>query len=432
MRPAKKSVQIMEGKVNLYQRYSGTWYCKFVIKKSSIRKTTKTSNFEEAKQVAFDLYMTACIKDREGIPVINRTFKSLADAVMKEYQKDSTANYPYILFLTKYALPFFGNKSILSIDSAILNEFDEYRTKIMGSVPSKATIAIHNLVMNAVFNLAEDKKILASKDIPKFSNNGTESERRPDFTVAEYRVLTKYMYHKWINEKGINPKEKDKRLMIRDYVLFLAATGCRPGTETKDLKFKHIRTFMDKGVEYIAVNVNGKTGRRELVARHSAWRPLERLVQHRNALAGMTLRDVLEISTKVSELNSKGLEKEAKELEMKSEELVIAMPSGKTYSRTMYDFGEMLTRCNLRIDPRTGDERVLYSLRHMYITRALVNAVDPYFIASNCGTSLKMIEKNYSHFLNTMRGDKLAGRPRLNKKIAQVQNQPSNSSQAKK
>jgi hypothetical protein len=56
---------------------------------------------------------------------------------------------------------------------------------------------------------------------------------------------------------------------LRDYILVLANTGIRAGTEAMNLKWKHVSHFEEKGVKYIALHVNGKTGQREVIARHS-------------------------------------------------------------------------------------------------------------------------------------------------------------------
>jgi integrase len=48
-------------------------------------------------------------------------------------------------------------------------------------------------------------------------------------------------------------------------------------------------------------------------------------------------------------------------------------------------------------------ETVFYSLRHYHISKALQAGVPAQVIAENCGTSVRMIEKHYGHFLKTDR-----------------------------
>ena len=47
--------------------------------------------------------------------------------------------------------------------------------------------------------------------------------------------------------------------ILRDYVLILANTGMRHGTEAQNLTLKHISTFEQDGRSYVAMWVKGKT-----------------------------------------------------------------------------------------------------------------------------------------------------------------------------
>jgi len=51
------------------------------------------------------------------------------------------------------------------------------------------------------------------------------------------------------------------------------------------------------------------------------------------------------------------------------------------------------------------------------IATALSKGIDVFTIAGNCGTSMKMIENNYAHILNTMHSTKLAGTKHSNEFI---------------
>lgn len=52
---------------------------------------------------------------------------------------------------------------------------------------------------------------------------------------------------------------------------------------------------------------------------------------------------------------------------------------------------------------RLPTETVFYSLRHYHISKALAASVPAQVIAENCGTSVRMIEKHYGHFLKADR-----------------------------
>lgn len=393
-RPAVLSVKILEGRVSLYKTKVSPFYqCSFKMGGKHIRTSTKTADLTEAKDIATELYVTARIKDKEGIPVVTRSFKSVAElaiARMKKALADGSAKnvyQNYIDAINNYLIPFFGKRSIDKIDHATMLEYTEWRNAKCGRVPSKSTVNHHIIAMNKVFDLAVEKKFVTRSQLPELHNDGRKSERRPDFTMEDYRTLyTKQ--RKWINE-GRAGAITVRRHILRDYVLFLANVGCRPGTETKGLKWKHFRFEMQGGVEYILITINGKTGPREVVARHAVIRPLERLLQRQTAYKNMSVRDAIK---------------------QKLDAYVFAEPNGKEWHTFKANFKVLMKDTGLLHDPRSGEERTLYSLRHFYITQRLLNNVSPAVVAKQCGTSIAMLDQYYSHVTALLAAKDMAGR----------------------
>ena len=64
---------------------------------------------------------------------------------------------------------------------------------------------------------------------------------------------------------------------MRNYVLVLANTGIRAGNEGMNLRWQHIEFFEHEGRRYLMLHVDGKTGKREVIARHNTVRYLDRL-----------------------------------------------------------------------------------------------------------------------------------------------------------
>ena len=63
----------------------------------------------------------------------------------------------------------------------------------------------------------------------------------------------------------------------------------------------------------------------------------------------------------------------------------------------------------MRVDPITGKNRSLYSLRHRYATLALLEgSVDLHTLAKQMGTSIGMLEQHYSKMTATMAAERLA------------------------
>jgi hypothetical protein len=93
----------------------------------------------------------------------------------------------------------------------------------------------------------------------RLENKSRDAVRRPDFTLPEYRRLYRAL-RAWIN-RGRNGKSRQMRELLRDYVLILANTGIRHGTEAQNLKWRNVSTFVgDDGHSYLAMWVDGKTG----------------------------------------------------------------------------------------------------------------------------------------------------------------------------
>ncbi|MBV5266938.1 MAG: integrase, partial [Burkholderiaceae bacterium] len=63
----------------------------------------------------------------------------------------------------------------------------------------------------------------------------------------------------WQHE-GLRAVEKEIRPLLRDYIEMLLLTGMRHGTEAMGICWRHIEWHTDKGVRYLRIWVDGKTG----------------------------------------------------------------------------------------------------------------------------------------------------------------------------
>jgi integrase len=72
-------------------------------------------------------------------------------------------------------------------------------------------------------------------------------------------------------------------------------------------------------------------------------------------------------------------------------------------------FELLLKDSAMRVDPITGKNRSLYSLRHCYATLALMDGqMDMHTVAKQMGTSVGMLEQHYSKMTATMAAERLA------------------------
>ncbi len=389
------SVQILDGAVTLTQRKrSSAWQARYKIGCNWIRITTKQKDLVKAKKVAKDSYLRAMFRDEEGLPVVSKRFKAVAIVARQRMRNELDAEIgkkvfnDYISVIDNYLIPFFGQHNITGIDFKLMKDYAAWRRQKMGREPKASTINTHNSALNRIFEVGLEHNYLSKSQIPLLVNKGVDSERRPDFTMDEYRTLYRYMPH-WISQ-GKDGKSRQMRELLRDYVLILANTGIRHGTESYGLKWKHISYHVNqKGRRFIMLNVNGKTGRRELSARHNVGVYFRRIHARCEDIKGIPFEDLISAG---------------------SNKLVFRLSNGTETKSLGQTFEILLKDAGLLVDRRTEQNRTLYSLRHTYATLArLYGRMDIDTLAIQMGTSVGMIEKHYSHLTPRMMAEQLAG-----------------------
>jgi integrase len=180
------------------------------------------------------------------------------------------------------------------------------------------------------------------------------------------------------------------RELLRDYVLILANTGMRHGTETMNLKWRDIHWITKNKEEYLEISVNGKIGKRELIANHNTEIYLKRIQQRQSNIAHLEF-DTL--------------------LKRRLNEDVFKLRSGEITANLSQTFNNLMRDSGLDADRNTKQKRSLYSLRHTYAHFALLtDKMDVYTLARQMGTSVKMIEQHYGHLQPSQKADVIAGK----------------------
>ena len=372
-----------EGNVILYRRDKSKYFQARIKlqnnkwKRISTGETTK----KEASSIACDFYDEIKFKKKNKISLDTRRFKDIAKLAISEMQVELDTGYgkksfvDYISALQNYFIPYFGNSNIDTIDYKKLQKFDEWRVNKVGRTLNHSTINNHNSGLKRVFKVAVERGWIHSLQVPDLKNKGIKGKRRPYFTQQEYQQLFRHM-RTWCY-KSNKQSSLEMRELLRDYVLILVNTGMRPGTETYNLKWKQVEEFEKNNVKFMRFWVSGKTGERELIARHNVRRYLDRIKSR--------------------------FEK------IKPTDYVFRLKSGKrTYSMNA-TFEELLKDANLLKD-KHDTNRTLYSLRHTYATFQILNGVDYHALSVNMGTSISMLEKHYSHLTPTLAANQLAGK----------------------
>jgi hypothetical protein len=134
---------------------------------------------------------------------------------------------------------------VTSIDYELLQRFAKWRADKIGREPMARMLNTHNSALNRVFDEAVVRGYMNRSHVPVLINKCRDSTRRPDFSAYECRKLIRIL-PSWI-DKGREGKSRDMRHLLRDYVLILANTGLRHGTEADNLRWKHITLFEEKG-----------------------------------------------------------------------------------------------------------------------------------------------------------------------------------------
>lgn len=385
------------GEVVLYKRGdSARWQARYKLKDLKWHRTaTKHVNLQYAAETACEAYDRARFLFAENIPVSSKRFDVAAELAIKEMQQQITAEVgksvykDYITCINKYLIPFFGKYNINTIGYEELQAFGAWREKQMGRRPVASTITTHISAMNRVYDVAIERGWIAQQQVPKIKNTGAKGTAREAFSKSEYASLTGYM-PKWA-EKGHTAKTREMRELLRDYVLVLANTGMRHGTEAMNLKWRDIAFIKKAQEQYLQFTVTGKRGRRTLIARHNTEIYLQRLYKRQPLLE------------KHSSL--------AKLLDKKINEPVFKLASGEVTKNLAGTFRVLMRESGLDKDRDVKQKRTLYSLRHTYAHEVLMTErMDVYTLAKQMGTSVKMIELHYGHLNPALKADVIAGK----------------------
>ena len=386
---------ILDGEVRVYRRErSKRWQAAFVIDGHTIRISTGKRDLAEAKEYARDTFLEYKFRHKNDLPVVTKKFSDVARLTIADMRKQLDAGLgrkvyeDYIVCIERYLIPFLGAQYVTSIDYQKIQDFYEWRRAKMGREPKASTLNTHNSAMNRVFEEAVARGFLAHKNVPLLVNRGEKSERRPDFTREEYATLIRKM-PSWITQ-GKAGKPTDMRHLMRDYVLIMANTGMRHGTEALNLKWKHVTLFEEKDLQYLEMSVSGKTGRRDIICRSGTINYLKRIHERSDDIKHIPFEDLLKQRIDLP---------------------VFRLPDGTVSKNIHQTFRKFVTDAGLITCPRTNQNRTLYSLRHTYATFALLNdGMDIHALAIQMGTSIGMIERHYSHLTPRLKKDMLTGK----------------------
>ncbi len=267
-----------DGRVVLYQRphlKKPLWQARIKIPGSAgyVIKTTGTTDLFEARRWAENFYDDMRLKAREGLSIKGKSFAKLLVEFEKAYQSEATSPRRYddvLRFLKTYALPYFGKTKVEDINGVAVTKFFDWR-KENGRRTKRPTNTTILAEMNnlKVFLDWCFRRGHASRQV-QFDRPSHQGNRRPHFDDRDWAKLTRFL-REWVKQARTEAGggKYRERVMLTNYILILANTGIRVG-EARNLRWKDIDTdtgAAPESTENIILQVSGKTGAREVVAR---------------------------------------------------------------------------------------------------------------------------------------------------------------------
>ena len=344
------------------------------------RFSTKTESIERATEVAMKFFYTSEDRLKNNLPQSTRKFRRVAEFARDRMQEELRSGSGHIVYkdyitaLDKYLIPFFGSYDVANINAKALVDFGKWRTEQLGRKAHHSTINTHNTALNRVLDEAEQRGWITHAIRPKPINDGIKTESRGSFTKEEYKTI--YEALRTFHKASDNPNTQATREVLRNYVLVLANTGMRHGTEALNLKWKNLLWIKEEDQTYLGLFVDGKTGQRPLVARDRAIRPFERQIEINPKLVGMTLNEVIEA---------------------KRDEYVFVTRLGQRVARANLsrNFEKLLDKLGL-VYGADGKKRTLYSWRHFYATLDLQRGMSTHALSRQMGNSTGVLDRFYS------------------------------------
>ena len=386
-----------DGDVVLYRRPGiQVWQCRFrLLDGTWQRQTTGHRNRVDAAHTACHKYDEARFRQRHGLAPERKRFSDVAAVVLTELRKDLAAGTgkkvyrDYCQAIERYLLPYFGNRHIDSIKPQHIVEFERWRNEKLGKAPAQSTLLTYASAWQRCVETARTQGWLTEKQVvAKLNVQGRKGVARPGFSAEEVERLRVALAAWSTGGTERHYKERELRVLLRDYAELLLLTGMRHGTEAMGLEWRHCEWYCDaSGTRFLRIRVSGKTGTRLLIAKHAAVAVLERCAARDVLCKGMKLDGVL----------AAGLSAR-----------IWRFSTGEQPWGFLPSFKRLLTHCGLLKDT-AGCDRTLYSLRHTYATLELLAGTDIHTLARQMGTSVLMLERHYSKLTATLAAGKLAG-----------------------
>jgi integrase len=378
------------------------WYCRIKLPHGDRYKSVslKTADIDAARERAFDQDADLRFRVKHDVPIFNRPFSQIAqdyaDLQKERVEAGQIAHKRWELVdsvIRVHLNPYVGSIQINLVGQDRWDSYPLWRKrkaketkeakealkvkeaeqiKLVNNHVSDATIRTEMKIFRSIMAYAVGKKYINESQV--FKGIPTLAKvSREEFTPEEYRKLHTFA-RGWV-KKARTPLNAWYRTIVYNFVLIMCNTGMRP-PEAKNLRWRDVAIRNDnQGRKFVVLHVRGKDKFRNLVAARNVADYLERI----RAIGKATEPDDFVFT------NAKGKP---------------AVSLYKVLIATLLKESKLLLSSS-------GSRRCTYCFRHTYATFRLSEGVDVYFLATQMGTSVQMIEDHYGHIVPVKNAERI-------------------------
>ena len=265
---------------------------------------------------------------------------------------------------------------MVRVDRAAMANFFDWREQQTEGRISLTGKRVTNKALREIFDVACDLAYLQQWQVPELPKVDHERTKRRDHFSQDELDLILGSFSGFI-EASRNLKTRQKRQLLECYVNFLIGAGARPGKEVLSIRFGDIKKQKNGGRWIWLLQIRkgkqeDKTGPRWAILGDRAQDAVKAILKLRKGFKKITL---------------------AKAIEQYPDEPIFRVDYRDDPPELGTPFKQYLNYLKI-----SGPGRVLYSLRHSYISHHLLNnSLSIRAIAKQCGTSEEMIQKHYDH-----------------------------------
>ena len=363
-----------------------------------ITESLQTDDFHHAVEKARTRYAEIALMETQGKVIKSSTVASEIDNFMYDYEQGLSkklGSYTPSMYrgfrktIVRYWREYVGHLDIKNVTWDHINEYEAWRKNYYED-KKKRGLKIHGNSKSFASSRTIEGDINSFKFFlrwcsvkGRYSGNALEFivkkkgaiNKRSAFTTAQWTKLTGYMRRNaWfvVGRRGNDSRLIRYRHMLKAYVLFMKNTGLRVG-ESRKLRWEDVEFVADPdpSKQFVRVKVlkeNSKTRKNAIViGNEGAFNALNDWFQYRKSHEDFD----------------------------DPQDAIWCDVEGQGINEFREGFNTLIKDAGVELDA-SGNKLTIYSLRHTYITEQLKSSVPIYTIASNCNTSVAMIERYYS------------------------------------